>query len=399
MNVLYLDGFANFVSCENGKLIVVNKIEQTRKEYQMQNIPFDHLVVASHTGSISWSGLRYLVKHNVTISTLHWSGSLLSVTLPVGPSAAKLRLCQYKAYLDQDKRYYIAHAIVKEKIKQSLNLLRELSKYYAGIDIKKVEHAFDKENKFYTSKNDVDALITHEGRVADIYFNSLINGVFSKLDFDFRRRNNNLNSHIRNAADPVNALFNYGYAMLESEIRKDINTIGMDPSLSLLHSISDNRSDSLVYDLMELARSWAVDLSVIKLLEEKKLKRSDFIVTENFNIRLREKAATLLISKIKETMNSRVPYKNANFTYQNILFNNVRILANYISGKQDKLEFNIPLIQIKRNDELQLRDKVLNLTTEDRKRLGINKSTLWYQKKHIREGKKIKIYNKVMNKL
>jgi CRISPR-associated protein Cas1 len=42
---------------------------------------------------------------------------------------------------------------------------------------------------------------------------------------------------------------------------------------------------------------------------------------------------------------------------------------------------------------------VLSLTPEDHKRLGINKSTLWYMQKRIKEGKKIKVYGKVMGKI
>ena len=48
---------------------------------------------------------------------------------------------------------------------------------------------------------------------------------------------------------------------------------------------------------------------------------------------------------------------------------------------------------------MDIRNKVLSLTPQDRKRLGINKSTLWYMQKHIKEGKKIKVYGKVMGKI
>jgi hypothetical protein len=44
-------------------------------------------------------------------------------------------------------------------------------------------------------------------------------------------------------------------------------------------------------------------------------------------------------------------------------------------------------------------NKVASLTPQDRKRLGINKFTLWYMQKHVREGKRIKVYGKVMGKL
>jgi len=38
-------------------------------------------------------------------------------------------------------------------------------------------------------------------------------------------------------------------------------------------------------------------------------------------------------------------------------------------------------------------------TNSKRKKLGINKSTLWYIQKNIREGKKIEIYDKIMTKI
>jgi CRISPR-associated protein Cas1 len=35
------------------------------------------------------------------------------------------------------------------------------------------------------------------------------------------------------------------------------------------------------------------------------------------------------------------------------------------------------------------------MTSAQRKDLGINKSTLWYIPKNLREGKKVKLYDKV----
>jgi CRISPR-associated protein Cas1 len=39
------------------------------------------------------------------------------------------------------------------------------------------------------------------------------------------------------------------------------------------------------------------------------------------------------------------------------------------------------------------------MTPDQRKELGINKSTLWYIQKNLREGKKVKLYNKVKAKM
>ena len=75
------------------------------------------------------------------------------------------------------------------------------------------------------------------------------------------------------------------------------------------------------------------------------------------------------------------------------------MLANCMMDRSNKLQFNVPEFKIKREDSIDIRNKVLSLTPQDRKRLGINNSTLWYMQKHIKEGKRLKVYGKVIDKL
>jgi len=192
-------------------------------------------------------------------------------------------------------------------------------------------------------------------------------------------------------SDPINTLLNYGYAILESMVRKDINTIGSDVSTGYLHEIAPSKYP-LVYDLQELFR-YVIDYSVIELLEIK-IKKSDFITTENYHIRLKPNTAKLLIEKIKNNFNQRYEFKNKQHTLENIMFENIRELSRYISEKSKNLEFTIPDIAIKRNDNSQVRDKIMSINPEKRKELKIDRSNLWYQQKKIKEGKTIKIYNK-----
>jgi CRISP-associated protein Cas1 len=70
----------------------------------------------------------------------------------------------------------------------------------------------------------------------------------------------------------------------------------------------------LVYDIQELFR-WLVDLSVLQILEEKKLKKFDFIVTENYHIRLNPATAKILIERISLNFNKTVFYMKKNHTY------------------------------------------------------------------------------------
>ena len=103
-----------------------------------------------------------------------------------------------------------------------------------------------------------------------------------------------------------------------------------------------------------------------------------------------------LVDKIRVNFNSTSVYKGKNMALEFTLLDNIRKLADYVSDKSNILEFYIPEVKIDRNDDIAVRDKILNITPAERKRLKINKSTLWYRQKAIKEGKRIKLYGKVV---
>ncbi|MDH3765393.1 MAG: CRISPR-associated endonuclease Cas1 [Nitrosopumilus sp.] len=239
----------------------------------------------------------------------------------------------------------------------------------------------------------------NEGRITEIYHDNLTR-IFNQLnlEFNFTGRKNKSNSRNHNGSDEINALLNYGYAISESEIRKAVNGIGLDYSIGFLHEINQSRTP-LVYDIQELFR-WIIDISVLQLLEEKKIKKLDFITTENYHIRLREDAAKMLIDKINSNFNAKYNYKNnKQYSYQIILQDNLQQLSNFIMERKREFEFNIPRMKLSRNDNLKLKEKILNMTIDERKRLGINKSTLWYIKKNLSEGKTPKIYERTLTEI
>lgn len=69
-------------------------------------------------------------------------------------------------------------------------------------------------------------------------------------------------------------MFNYGYAILEAQVRRTINAVGLDPAVGYLHETKSGNTP-LVYDFQELYR-WLIDLSIIEILEEKKIKKIRF---------------------------------------------------------------------------------------------------------------------------
>ena len=107
-----------------------------------------------------------------------------------------------------------------------------------------------------------------------------------------------------------------------------------------------------------------------------------------------------MIEKINSNFNARYNYKNGkNYSYQIILQDNMQQLSNFILEKKQKIEFNIPLMKLHRKDNLKLKEIFLSMTPEERKRLGVNKSTLWCMQNNLKKGKSINLYDNVLSKM
>ncbi len=422
MNPLLINGYGISVTVNRARLKVSYK-DSSKEDmlFRPHRIPYDQIVIDGHYGNISFEALRWLSKHDVSVILLNWNGNLLSSTFPKEGNNGQLRIKQYEKYLNPEKRVFIAEKMINKKIEKSLVMLKNLSDFYSEIDPEKIKDAFSKEleifrlkkemavnskkgkiikNKANTDKNDfkknITNLMMYEGRIASIYWSEL-SVVFRKIvpDFDFQSRKNLSYSWNMNASDPINALLNYGYAILEGMVRKYVNTIGLDPSVGFLHEIAPSKHP-LVYDLQELFR-YVIDYSVVQILESG-LKKSDFITTENYHTRLKPETAKKFIEIIRNNFNHRYAFKNKQYTFENIMFENVRGFSRFILSDK-KLEFSIPDIEILRNDNQDIRNRILSIKPEERKKLKINKSTLWYQQKKIKEGKTVKLYDKTTVKI
>lgn len=402
MNPLLLCGYGISINVDKRKLIINNKTKNEKLEFYPHKIQHDSIIIDGHTGNISFESMRWLMKHNIPLTLLNWDGAILATTLPDQTISGKLRLEQFRKHLDNTIRYRIANEFVKSKVDSSLNLLQQLAEFYP-LDFKKIQGQFYSEFSLFSSKHtqnthEIPEILTHEARIAKIYF-EYMRKIYEKVapQFLFETRSNFDHKRADHASDEINALLNYGYSILTSEIKKSLNSVGLDSQVGFLHETLISRTP-LVYDFQELFR-WLIDLSVIQLLDEAKLKKSDFIVTENYHIRLKPDTAKLLVEKIKSNFNYKVLYKKRHFTYQNILYDNISQLAQFVYNKKKTLEFIVPHIEINRNDNLLLRKRILSMTPEERRDLKINKSTLWYMKHHIKNNKSIKIYNKSLAKI
>ena len=117
----------------------------------------------------------------------------------------------------------------------------------------------------------VDTLRGIEGLASRTYFSVLGYVLSEPWEFSGRRRHP--------SPDPVNAILSYGYSFLEREVRACLLTAGLDVRIGVLHS-TNNRKDSLVYDVMDIFRQDIIDRFVLKLLNRHMILPEDFDLSQ-----------------------------------------------------------------------------------------------------------------------
>lgn len=365
MNPLYIDSQACSLSIDKHSLVIKDKKENKEIErFVPRDIPYDSIIIQRSNGFISFASIYWLVNHAVSVTILNWKGDILAQILPEQPISNELKLAQYQAYLDKERHISIARTIVSTKEERQQEFLASLSKKYP-IEIPRIP--------YLSMPQSTDFIRNHEARYAVEYFKQIAT-VCNELGFEFRGRNSTKNNS--RAPDFVNALVNYSYALLKTYVRRAINSIGLDNSIPFLHDM--RRNTGLVYDLMEL---WRVnsDYSVIQTLEQLNRRDKNHYLTDTYEAILSQNTIRLLFEKFR-----------FNISLEEIILN-TRRLANFMLVKNQNLLFSLKPIEVKETFE---RDQVKRaIMTKSHRELGMNKSTLWYQKKRLEGTGTIRIYN------
>ncbi|WP_420545278.1 CRISPR-associated endonuclease Cas1 [Nitrosopumilus sp.] len=139
MNPLLITGFGTSINVDKRKLIITNRLKGTRLEFFPHKINHDGIIIDGHTGNITFEAMKWLSKHNINLTLLNWNGQLLANVMPEQPKSGKLRIKQYQKYLDSEDRFEIALKVVQCKVKQSLNLWKDIPRE-SHMQIKKIKY-------------------------------------------------------------------------------------------------------------------------------------------------------------------------------------------------------------------------------------------------------------------
>jgi CRISPR-associated endonuclease Cas1 len=295
--VIVLHGYGTSVRVDRGHLVIEDGVGSDRYKGRFPRVGhgLERLVVIGADGVVSLAALRWLADQNASFVMLERNGSVLATTGPVRPSDIRLRRAQALAH-HTGAAFRLSRELIDRKLAGQERAASDSLKDQAiSAQIRQIRSEL-------AEVETLDAIRSVELRAAKIYWKAwrAVPVKFPEKDMPrvpehwqkFGSRASALSGSSRLAVNPVNAILNYLYALLEAECRLALAALGLDPEMGVLHMDTVNR-DSFACDLMEAIRP-DVDAYVLNLILQRPLKRNWFFEERNGNCRLMADLASQL---------------------------------------------------------------------------------------------------------
>jgi len=291
-SMLVADGYGLDLHVHHGQLVVRDGIGRHRRERRLTRAQrtVSRIVLLGHTGSVTLDAVRWCANTNICLVQLDPDGPVLLTSGPGGKNDARLRRAQAAA-ANSHVGLSITRALLGAKFDgQAANARQLLAN----------DEAADAITRLADQLRAADSLAQCrdlEAQASNVYFGAWAGTArcrFAERDqskvppqwaqFTVRRSPLGRGATPRNAADPINALCNYGYALAEAECRLALQIVGLDPGMGIVHTDVKAR-DSLALDLLEPLRP-LVERRVLQLLQRRHFRWSDLHETRQGGCRL-----------------------------------------------------------------------------------------------------------------
>ena len=308
---IIIDGFNKTINKRDNQIV----IKENGKEIDYF-LPKDlKQIIILGKGTITFDAIALLADANVDLIAVDWRGNIRYRLASKEHNNVQIRKQQYFS-LNDTRSGYLAKKFIESKIRNQKATIGTLSRSRGGVeylDIQK-EKLNNLLNALLEIKNKPSEKIRSEifgieGMASHEYwqgFRYVIND-----DYDFLKRSG------RGAPDIVNAMLNYSYAILASEVLKALHISGLDPYAGFLHADRYGRT-SLVFDLMEEFRQQIVDKSVLKLINRGQIKKDDFEIKDGY-VYINEQCRKLLIKTILDKLNTEVTFDGVKKSYSDFI--------------------------------------------------------------------------------
>ena len=278
MNQLIISDFGTYLGKHSERVSVrYRDKEREKEEHAMMDL--DQIVIASRGVSVSSDLIEACTERGIEISFLSFNGvPYAKLNSPSLTATVISRREQLAAYHDE-RGLEIAKRFAGGKLQNQVNTVRYFGKYrkkqapkkYAELTerltkiqelIEKIQHV-QPATVAPASEPPIDnargTLLNLEGRAGALYW-ECVQRLLPAGRFTTRNH--------QGAVDDVNALLNYGYGILYSQIWSALSLAGLEPFAGFLH-VDRPGKPSLVLDFIEEFRQTVVDRVVFAMINKR----------------------------------------------------------------------------------------------------------------------------------
>jgi CRISPR-associated endonuclease Cas1 len=299
---LVLTGHNASLRVEGGSLLIRNGFthypqkQETYRFFKGELMMPKRIIMLDGSGSISFDVLSWLAEQDVALIRLDWRGGVVCVMSRTGYAANPYRvLWQRETRADEKRRMEFSTALITRKIENSI-LTLEKSVRKTDAWNRAMESAYSTLTRLdQRQPKTISELRVLEAGAAAAYFrawkgtpirwrNTRKRPIPEKWREIGQRKSIFHTTGNRNAAHPVNAMLNYAYTVLQSEIQMSAISEGYDPTIGIMHE-EHRDSAAFVFDLMEQSRP-EVDRNLLRMLNSQSFHSADFSICRNGICRL-----------------------------------------------------------------------------------------------------------------
>lgn len=277
-------------------------------------------IIITAASSISIGAIKLAMEKDIDIVFIGRFGTPIGRIYPCKLGGTTLtRKKQLEAYFS-GKGLELAKTFVAAKVKNQATMLKALAKSRKDVDfsefIARMEAGLLQIGDIDGNLDDIrEKLLGVEGNAASEYFQAL-----SRI-LPVEKRD-------RKGGDAFNAMLNYAYGILYSEIEKACVLAGLDPYFGYLHTDRYGKP-SMVLDLIEEFRAPIADKSVITLFARKQVNDKD-LEKSGETLLLSNSGRRKVIEGVMEKLHGRADQKDTQRRFRNMIVEQARAVARFV---------------------------------------------------------------------
>ncbi len=320
------------VSKHQGRLRVM------RDKEKLQEVPLvmlEQVLITSNGVAITSDVVRVCSENGIPIHFVSGEGRSYGTLYSSGLTGTiQTRRAQLEAYADE-RGAALAHAFVRGKLENQINLLRAMVKNRRESDPDGFEEIQRIVGEIRDALLAAEALtgktceeirlqlLAAEGRGAERYWAGVRRLLLADLDWPGRQT--------QGATDPLNAALNYGYGILYARVERALILAGLDPYAGFIHTDRPGKP-SLELDLIEEFRQAIVDRTILGLVNRK------FEAAFDEQGRLDEPTRRRLGEHIKNRLDSTERHEGKRQRLAVILQSQARHIATFVRRERERYD-------------------------------------------------------------